>query len=146
MDLQAGMNQSSAASTSAANVYNMDFSGSEEQDGTEVSHSENESVWNKETLDKIIQFAEKRSQVKADRKALSDQLSAAKSTLIAMGFNGDAMEAAIKYSETEDDKRENFDLSYLVCRKALGHPVQDDLFVAAMREQVSVSKAKTNND
>ncbi len=132
--------QGSGPVQASASVFEPDFSQSKQQAGTKVEGStETESIWNAETAEKVVEFAKTQADIKEQRTALNDQLKAAKSTLIAMGFNGEAMEAAIKYSNTEEGKRENFDITYAYFRKCLGHPIQDDLFVAAMREQVNVS-------
>ena len=100
-----------------------------------------ESIWDRGTLERVKEFSDLVADVKDSRSALNAKLAAGKTGLIDMGFNKDALEAAIKYSNTPEEKRENFDLSYLFCRKALGHPVQDDLFAAAMQQQVKVTTA-----
>ena len=108
-----------------------------------------ESIWDQGTLKKVSDFAELVGDVKNECSELNARLAAGKAALIAMGFNKDGLEAAIKYARTDEDKRENFDLSYLFCRKALGHPVQDDLFMAATQQQVKVEmkkKAETEED
>lgn len=113
-------------------------------------HNENqgdgiESIWDKGTLKKVADFCSLVGDIKNKRDALTAERAAGLAPLIAMGFNKDALEAAIKYAETDENKRENFDLSYLFARKAVGHPVQDDLFVAAAAQQVKVSMSKKAN-
>ena len=89
---------------------------------------------------KIIQLiadSEKQLQDIDDKRA---ELNATKAEvvakLVAKGLNKDGVKAAIKYYRTAEEKRENFDLSYAVTRKALGVPMQDDLFNAAAMKQV----------
>ena len=62
--------------------------------------------------------------------------------LINFGLNKDAVKAAIKYFRTPEDKRQHFDLSYQVMRKALNCPMQDDLFVAAAQKAVNKHQGK----
>mgnify|MGYP000371465377 CR=1 FL=1 len=59
------------------------------------------------------------------------------------GFNKNALEAAIKYAKTPEEKRENWDLTYIYCRKALGAPIQDDLFMAATQQQVKTHQGSS---
>ncbi len=127
----------------------IDISGSQYQPGTEVEEeatSDEYSIWDADTLQRVRDFSETVSEVKSAREALNAQLAAAKTKLIDDGFNKDALEAAIKYARTEEDKRQNFDLTYLYCRKALGHPIQDDLFMAATQQQVKVAKQEKQQD
>jgi hypothetical protein len=98
--------------------------------------TEKESVWDSDTLTEVKEFAQLVDDIADSRAALNAKLAAGKTALIDKGFNKHALAAAIKYAKTEEDKRENFDLTYLYCRKALGVPVQDDLFAAAVEEQV----------
>ena len=101
---------------------------------------EDESIWDEETLQRVRDFADLTADVKTSREALNAKLAAGKAGLVDDGFNKDALDAAIKYANTPEEKRENFDLTYMYSRKALGVPVQDDLFVAAMQQQVAVPK------
>ena len=85
----------------------------------------------------MIREAEANLEVIDDERA---ELSARKAAIVAnmvdKGLNKEAIKAAFKYFRTPEDKRERFDLSYQIARKALGCPVQDDLFVAAAQRQV----------
>lgn len=112
----------------------------EQNEGAEVS-----SIWNKDTLRRVQEFAKLNDDVANERAELSARLAAGKQSLIAMGFNKDALKAAIKYKNTPEDKRELFDLTYMYCRRALDVPIQDDLFVAAMQQQVTVAVPKKDD-
>jgi hypothetical protein len=101
-----------------------------------------ESIWNKETMDRVVTFSVLLDDIAVQREALNANKKAGITGLINDGFNQDALEMAIKYSKTPEAKRENFDLTYQFARKALGMPMQDDLFAAAMQEQVKVSTTK----
>jgi len=116
----------------------MDEPWGDSEPNTEDSPVEKESVWNTDTLKQVKDFADLTEEIKDSREALNARLAAGKTALIDAGFNKHALEAAIKYARTPEEKRENFDLSYLYCRRALGVPVQDDLFAAAVGEQVKV--------
>lgn len=97
-----------------------------------------ESVWDPGTMQQVKDYAQLTDEIADSRAALNAKLAAGKTALIDAGFNKHALAAAIKYAKTEEDKRENFDLTYLYCRRALGVPVQDDLFAAAVGEHVKV--------
>ena len=101
---------------------------------------ETESIWDKATMERVKEFAKLVEEIADSRSALNAKLAAGKTGLIDDGFNKDGLEAAIKYAQTPEEKRENWDLSFLYVRRALGHPCQDDLFTAAMQQQVKVSK------
>jgi hypothetical protein len=127
-----------------SNVHDLDLSGSEQQDGTKAPDSENESIWDDDTLQSVRNFSDTLTDIKNRREELNAEKTAAQANLINKGFNKDALHEAIKYANTEEDKRQNFDMTYLYARKALGHPVQDDLFTAAMQQQVKVSNPVNN--
>ena len=114
--------------------------------GTEPDDPSTESIWDEDTLERVKNFATLTEDIENSRAALNAKLAAGKAVLVDEGFNKDALDAAIKYAKTPEEKRENFDLTYMYCRKALGIPVQDDLFVAAMQHQVSVVKTKEDQD
>jgi hypothetical protein len=117
----------------------VDTLGSDEEEGVAAG---DESIWDQKTMERVQDFAKLVDEVGTAREALNASLAAGKAGLIDDGFNKDALDAAIKYSKTPDDKRENFDLTYMYARKALGVPIQDDLFSHAMSQQVKVSKSK----
>lgn len=117
----------------------VDISGSTESKGND-GLPEEKSIWNDLTLKKVSDFRETSNSIKEKRKALSDELAAKKSELIALGFNKDGIEAAVKYSNLDESDQENFDITYLYVRRATGHPVQDDLFMEAMKQQIEVAK------
>lgn len=73
---------------------------------------------------------ERRSQLSADRTAVLEGLAADH------GVNKHAMLAAIRYCDLKDKAKENWDLTYQVTRKALGAPVQMDLFEAQLERGV----------
>lgn len=97
-----------------------------------------ESTWDANTAAELAEFGAKVLDVQKKRKALNDELAAGKSSLVSKGFNADAIKAAIAYNKTSEDERANFDLSYIYTRRALGCPVQSDLFEQASLEQVVV--------
>ena len=120
---------------------------------TQVSHingdageGQTESIWSQQTRERVQEFAKLKGEVKKKRSALNATVQAGITGLIDDGFNKEALEAAIKYANTEESERENFDLTYLYCRDALGHPVQDDLFAAALQERVKVTRTNRGKD
>lgn len=116
------------------------LAGGGETDLEDAKPPRTKSIWNQKTLDRVKDYATVVEDVGNSRAALNAKLAAARAVLIDAGLNKDALDAALKYAQTPEDKRENWDLTYLYCRNAYGAPVQDDLFVAALQEQVEASK------
>jgi hypothetical protein len=97
-----------------------------------------ESTWDANTAASLAEYGELVADVTKKRKALNDKMAAGKSDLVSQGFNPDAIKAALAYHNTSDAERANFDLSYIYTRKALGCPVQADLFEQASLDEVTV--------
>lgn len=108
------------------------------QNTTEEDLPEEESIWDEETLTAVRDFSDELDRIAGERELLNSEKAVATTKLTNMGFNSEALKAAISYHKTPEEKRRNFDLSYQFARRALGCPVQDDLFVAAMQKQVKV--------
>jgi hypothetical protein len=121
----------------------VDTSGSDEEEGVQAG---DESIWDQGTMTRVQDFAKLVDEVGTAREALNAKLAAGKTGLIDDGFNKDALDAAIKYAKTPEEKRENWDLSYMYARKALNVPIQDDLFTHAMSQQVKVTKSKPTDE
>jgi uncharacterized protein (UPF0335 family) len=100
-----------------------------------------ESTWDSGTAASLAEFGELVDSVSKKRKALNDQVAAGKSDLVSKGFNPDAIKAALSFHKTSEADRANWDLSYIYTRKALGCPVQSDLFEQASLDQVVVAHA-----
>ena len=118
-------------------VAAVDLSESESNDGKEV---ETQTIWDNNTLAKVTKFGDTMGEIQTARDALNTRKAAAVAELVDLGFNKDALVAAMKYVNTAEEKRENFDLTYIYARKAFGQPIQDDLFAAATRQQVEIAK------
>jgi hypothetical protein len=65
---------------------------------------------------------------------------------VAIGFNNESLTAALSYANTPEKDRLNWDESYIFARKALGCPLQEDLFMAAMAETVTVEAPAPKGD
>lgn len=98
-----------------------------------VSHT-----WNADTMTAVDRHAALVADIKKQRKALNDEMAASKSNLVAIGMNAEALAAAQAYANSGDDERRNFDETYIFARRALGCPIQEDLFTAAMRDELTV--------
>ena len=105
-----------------------------------------ESIWNAKTMERIQDYVGTVEEVKTAREALTAKLAAGKTAFIDEGFNKEAMEAILKYATLPEEKKENFDITYAFWRRAIGDELQDDLFVAAMQQQVKVTKAQKKSD
>ena len=115
------------------------FPGTDDQTDPPAANDETiQHTWNRETLDQVAAHARKVADVAKQRKALNDDLAASKSSLVALGMDSDAIKAAIAYSKLPEEERGTFDETYIFTRKALGCPIQEDLFNAAMQDEVTV--------
>ncbi len=103
-----------------------------------------ESTWDANTAASLAKYAERVASVTKKRKALNDEMAAGKSDLVVQGFNADAIKAALAYHKASETERANFDLSYIFTRKALGCPVQADLFEQASLEELTVEHKDKN--
>lgn len=112
--------------------FEPDTTGSEETEGQAAEAT----VWDNDTLQKVSAFADKMDEIKKQRDQTNADKAAAVAELVSLGFNKEALKAALHYRDTPEDKRENFDLSYIYARKAFGQPIQDDLFTAALQQHV----------
>lgn len=104
-----------------------------------------DSSFDAEFLAELKDFEAKLADIDFERAALNSKKKDLTTSLINRGMNKEAIMAAIRYYRTVEEKREAFDLSYAIMRKALGVPIQDDLFVAFMQHSVDKHiNAKTN--
>lgn len=120
----------------AVSPLNPSTEGSEAEEG----RAEEQTIWDRNTMAKVTAFGDTMGEIKTAREKLNARKAAAVTELVDLGFNKDALDAALKYVNTAEEKRENFDLTYIYARQALGQPIQDDLFTAATQQQVRVSK------
>lgn len=87
-------------------------------------------------MKKIVDGANKINEIKDKRKALSADIAAVMANFESDGLNKKAVKAAMTYVDLDDKERDNYDLSYTITRKALGVPVQGDLFEAAVASEM----------
>lgn len=97
-----------------------------------------ESTWDGDTETELQKFGDLVDDVDKKRSALNNRIAAGKSTLVERGFPADAIAAALSYHRTPESKRHNWDMAYIFTRKALGCPIQGDMFDAAMGGIVTV--------
>lgn len=83
----------------------------------------------------LEQIGERRSALNAESKQVYANLSAE------YGANALAIRNALAYLKLPEDKRDNYDLTYRAARHAMGAPIQDDLFEAALRRDIERSTA-----
>ena len=95
-----------------------------------------ESMYDPKFIELIADSEKKLQDIDDKRAELNATKAEVMAKLVAKGMNKDGVKAAMKYYRTAEEKRENFDLSYALTRKALGVPMQDDLFNAAALRQV----------
>jgi len=70
------------------------------------------------------------SQHGKDRDAINQKVQAVREDLYAKGIPKEAFDLARNYVGWPEDKRRNFDLAFVICREAVGMPMQRDLFDA----------------
>lgn len=106
--------------------------------GTDPASDTVEHVWNNDTLKQISKYGDLIADINKKREALNTQKAAGKAALVEIGFNKESLVAALSYANTPEKDRLNWDESYIFARKALGCPLQEDLFMAAMADTVTV--------
>lgn len=94
-----------------------------------------------EFMEKLRKASDELDDIAARRSELNANSQAVFARFDRDGLNRHAIRAARAYMKLDPEKRENYDLSYQVMRKALGAPVQDDLFEAYARKQVTSHQA-----
>jgi len=88
-------------------------------------------------LQEIRNAVQTLKEIDAKRKDLTASKTATVERLAAdHAVNKAAMLAAMRYVDLKDKDKENWDLTYQVVRKALGDPVQQDLFDAQLQRGV----------
>ena len=104
------------------------------------------SHWDGDTEVQLQNFGELVIDIDKKRKALNDKKAAAKSELVSCGFHPDAIKAALSYHSTPEAERHNWDLSYIYTRRALGCPIQSDLFERAGQDEITVDMPTKKED
>lgn len=105
---------------------------------SEHDSPKNDGIWDAKTEELLTEYFDFLDNLADKREELNASKAAKTAKLKDIGFNITAVLAAYRYSRLDDNKRENFDLSLLYARKVSGHPLQDDLFVAAAQKQVDM--------
>lgn len=100
-----------------------------------------DNLYDEGTLELIRRTNEELDRIADEREELNHAKGEAIARLKNKGIPVDAFTAARKYIRTKEEKRAGWDLAYQFCRKALGEPLQDDLFEAAARRQVENHQA-----
>jgi hypothetical protein len=94
-------------------------------------------------LQKLRDVSAELGEIGTRREELNAQKTALEQGLAAdYGVNVRAMRAAIRYCELTDEQKVGWDLTNQVVRKALGQPVQLDLFEAQVNKAVKSAEAK----
>lgn len=101
----------------------------------------NDSMFDEDLMSELRQAEKKLGDIDDARAELNAKKAEIVARLVNKGFNKDGVKAAFKYFRTPVEKRKHFDLSYAATRKALGCPIQDDLFVAAAQRAVDQHQA-----
>lgn len=121
----------------AATPINPDTTGSQESAG--VSTPEKPDVFKQEDpkfMDKLKAAGEKYDAIKGERKKLNASMEELMATFENDGLNRKAVKAAISYVSMNEKDQQNYDLSYTIMRKAMGQPVQGDLFEAKVASEM----------
>lgn len=87
----------------------------------------------REGAEKVAAFVIKRTEVNKD-------IAAEMAKFESDGLNRKAVKAAMSYIDMNEKDQQNYDLTYNVMRKALGQPVQGDLFEAAVASEIRDSE------
>lgn len=119
-----------------------DTSGSHEEAGTKAEQGQGNNVTplfkqeDPDFMDKLREGADKIAEIQGKRKELNASIAEVMATFENDGLNRHAVKAAIKFIDMNETDQENYDLSYTVMRKALGQPVQGDLFEASVASEL----------
>lgn len=122
-----------------------DISESHDEAGTKVDQGDSQGNSNVTPLfkhedpgfmQKLRDGAEKIAKIQGERKELSASIAEVMATFENEGLNRHAVKAAIKFTDMNESDQENYDLTYTVMRKALGKPVQGDLFEASVASEL----------
>lgn len=92
--------------------------------------------FNNDFLQKLVDARNKLDDIASHRSSLNAASTAIFASLDVYGLNREALRSAIRYTKMDEEGRENYDLSYLISRKALGQPVQADLFEEKAKAEV----------
>lgn len=87
-------------------------------------------------MEKLRDGAEKIARIQGERKELNASIAEVFASFENDGLNRHAVKAAIKFDDMNETDQENYDLTYTIMRKALGNPVQGDLFEAAVASEL----------
>lgn len=92
-------------------------------------------------MEKIRKASDELDDIAAQRSELNAKSQAVFARFDRDGLNRHAVRSARAYMKLDPEKRQNYDFSYQVMRKALGAPIQDDLFENYMKNQVTSHQA-----
>jgi len=92
-------------------------------------------------MQKLTDGAAKIARIAGERKELNAEIAEVMASFENEGLNRHAAKAAMKYVDMNEKDQLNYDLTYNVMRKALGKPVQGDLFEAAVASEIRDNKA-----
>ena len=88
-----------------------------------------------QTIRETASIMEEMDELENQRKVINKNLDLLRGKLEAQGVNKHANKAARAYGKLDTKQRADFDLSYDVSRKAIGLPVQEDLFAQQQAQQ-----------
>ena len=83
---------------------------------------------------------------KEDRRATNEEIAALRAKAETLGIHKAALDMAMRYMDWEPEKRENFDIAYMIVREAMGLPVQNDLFGFADEVEKKNAAAETRTE
>jgi uncharacterized protein (UPF0335 family) len=117
-----------------------DISASHQEAGTRIDDDNNvTSLFKPEDpgfMQRLRDGAEKIARIQGERKELSASIAEVMATFENEGLNRHAVKSAIKFTNMNETEQENYDLTYTIMRKALGKPVQGDLFEARVASEL----------
>lgn len=99
-----------------------------ETGGTAARDSSQEDL--QEKLNRIEESFNRIDQLKNNRAEIQAEIQAAREQIVALGIPKKAFDMACAYSKMDEDQRKGFDTAYAIVRRAIGLPIQADLFEA----------------
>ncbi|WP_435310656.1 hypothetical protein [Primorskyibacter sedentarius] len=111
----------------AAHALQHDIEPDHEGADTEGTEAEN-AVDLQEKMNRISECFDRIEQLKDERKQTQAEIQAAREEIVALGIPKKAFDMALAYSKMDEEQRKGFDTAYTLVRKAIGLPVQAELF------------------
>lgn len=101
---------------------------------------------NQDMIALIASTGDRFNEINAQRKELNEEAEELRQELEKRGVDRKAFNNAYAFIKGKEERRAAFDAGYMLCRKALGAPVQDDLFNPDVMAQIVAENVPAEDD